>query len=156
MPLHVSSTCANHQEIKIALHSLWYHHTYRCIYWLTQVCLVLQKTGNVQLGNTETCSCNHCFCGKSISIIRSECLYTCLSYRACEAHGQSGHSLWYHHTYSCDDTRGCVIQFWSPDDEYICSKHVEAWNKLIVKQKFCALNWLITEINILRCTVSKT
>jgi len=26
----------------------------------------------------------------------------------------------------------------------------------IVKQKFCASSWLITEINILRCTVSKT
>ena len=36
-------------------------------------------------------------------------------------------------------------------------KHVEEWNKLIVKQKFCASIWLITEINILRCsTVSKT
>jgi len=22
-----SSTCAHHQEVKIALHSLWYHHT---------------------------------------------------------------------------------------------------------------------------------
>jgi len=30
MPLHVSSTCAHHQEVKIALHSLWYHHTYSC------------------------------------------------------------------------------------------------------------------------------
>ena len=30
MPLHVSSTCAHHQEVKIALHSLWYHHIYRC------------------------------------------------------------------------------------------------------------------------------
>jgi len=30
MPLHVSSTCAYHQEDKIALNSLWYHHTYRC------------------------------------------------------------------------------------------------------------------------------
>ena len=29
MPLHVSSTCAHHQEVKIALHSLWYHHTCR-------------------------------------------------------------------------------------------------------------------------------
>ena len=29
MPLHVSSTCAHHQEVKIALHSLWYRHTYR-------------------------------------------------------------------------------------------------------------------------------
>ena len=27
MPLHVSSTCAHHQEVKIALPSLWYHHT---------------------------------------------------------------------------------------------------------------------------------
>ena len=85
MPLHVSNTCAHHQEVKIALHSLWYHHTYRS-----------------------------------------------------------------------DDTRGCVMQFWPPDDEHMCSKHVEAWNKLIVKQKFCASSLLITEINILRCTVSKT
>ena len=40
--------------------------------------------------------------------------------------------------------------------QHMCSKHVEAWNKLIVKQKFCASSRLITEINILRCTVSKT
>jgi len=75
MPLHVSSTFAHHQEVKIALHSLWYHHTYRC-----------------------------------------------------------------------DDTRDCVMQFWPPDDEHMCSKHVEAWNKLIVKQKFCASSWLNTDI----------
>ena len=30
MPLHISSTCAHHQEFKIALHSLWNHHTFRC------------------------------------------------------------------------------------------------------------------------------
>ena len=30
MPLHVSSTCAHRQEVKIVLYSLWYHHTYRC------------------------------------------------------------------------------------------------------------------------------
>jgi len=30
--------------------------------------------------------------------------------------------------------------------EHMCSKLVESWNKLIVKQKFCASNWLITEI----------
>jgi len=38
-------------------------------------------------------------------------------------------------TYRYDDTRGCVMQFWPPDDEHMCSIHVEAWNKLIVKQK---------------------
>jgi len=59
-------------------------------------------------------------------------------------------------TYRCDDTRGCVKQFWPPDDEHMCSKHVEAWNNLIVQQNFFASSWLITEINILRCTVSKT
>jgi len=32
-------------------------------------------------------------------------------------------------TYRCDDTTGCVMQFWPPDDEHMCSKHVEAWNK---------------------------
>jgi len=79
------------------------------------------------------------------------------------------YSMWYHHTYRwpshaqvergllsqpmhvtatyrCDDTRGCIIQFWPPDDEHICSNHVEAWNKLIAKQIFCASSWLITEI----------
>ena len=29
MPLHFSSIHAHHQEVKIALHSLWYHHNYR-------------------------------------------------------------------------------------------------------------------------------
>jgi len=84
MPLHVSSTRAHHQEVKIILHSLWYHHTY----------------------------------------------------------------TW--------PSRARVMQFWPPDDEHMWSKHVEARNKLIVKQKFCASSWLNTEINILRCTVSKT
>ena len=48
--------------------------------------------------------------------------------------------LWYHHTYKwpfraqpvlsqpvhgtatyrCDDTRGCIVQFWPPDDEHVC------------------------------------
>jgi len=27
MPLHVLSKCSHHQEVKIALHSLWYHQT---------------------------------------------------------------------------------------------------------------------------------
>ena len=26
------------------------------------------------------------------------------------------------------------MQFWPPDDEHMCSKNVEAWNKLIVEQ----------------------
>jgi hypothetical protein len=29
-------------------------------------------------------------------------------------------------TYRCDDTRGCVMQVLSHDDEHMCSKYVEA------------------------------
>ena len=73
------------------------------------------------------------------------------------------YSLWYHHTYrwpshaqsvhrmatyTCDDTRDCIIQFCPLDDEHMCPKHVEAWNKLIIK--FSASSWLI-----LRCKVVK-
>jgi len=65
------------------------------------------------------------------------------------------HSLWYHHTYRSDDTRGCVMQFWPPDDKHMCSKHVETWNKTLWN-KFYTSIWLNTEINKLRCTVSKT
>ena len=31
MPLHVSSTCAHHQEVKLALHSLWCDDTRGCV-----------------------------------------------------------------------------------------------------------------------------
>jgi len=102
MPLHVSSTCAHHQE--------------NCI--------------------TQPLVSSHLYVGVSCTVL-----------------SQPMHETT---TYKCDDTRCCVMQFWLPDDEHICSKHVAAWNKLIVKQKFCASSWLITEINILRCTVSET
>ena len=29
------------------------------------------------------------------------------------------HHVLTHHTYRCIDTRGCIIQFWTPDDEYM-------------------------------------
>ena len=44
-------------------------------------------------------------------------------------------------TYRCDDIRDCIIQFCPPDDEHMCSKHVGAWNKLIIK--FSASRWWI-------------
>ena len=79
------------------------------------------------------------------------CLYM---FRALRAYRQEVkivlYSLWYHYTYRwsscaptyrCDDTRDCIIQFCPPDDEHMCSKHVQAWNKLIIK--FSASSWLI-------------
>ena len=44
MPVHVSRTCAHHQEVKIALHGLWYHHAYR---WPSRV--QVQKSADIIL-----------------------------------------------------------------------------------------------------------
>ena len=79
------------------------------------------------------------------------------------------YSLWYHHTYRwpssaqvetvlsqpvhrtatyrCDDTRDCIIQFCPPDNEHMCSKHVEAWNKLIIKFSVSSWSILINKYN---------
>ena len=66
------------------------------------------------------------------------------------------YSLWYRNTYKWpsgaqsvhrtatyrwDDTRDCIVQFCPPDDDHMFSKHVEAWNKRIIK--FSASSWLI-------------
>ena len=63
------------------------------------------------------------------------------------------YSLWYHHTYrwpsrARDGHLQSVMipetvkyKFCPPDDEHMCSKHVEVWNKLIIK--FSATSWLI-------------
>ena len=121
--------CSHHQEVKIALHNLWYHHTYRCDD--TRGCVMRFWPPD----DEHMCS-KHVEAWNKLIVLSQP------------VHGTA--------TYRCDDTRGCVMQFWPPDDEHMCSKHVETWNKLTVKQKFCASSWLITEINILRCTVSKT
>ena len=88
-----------HQEVKIALHSLSYHHTYR---WLQEI------------------------------IRRSKLHYTA-SGIITPIGGRTA-------TYRCDDTRGCVMQFWPPDDEHMCSKHVEAWNKTYCETNFFCIN----------------
>ena len=31
---------------------------------------------------------------------------------------------------------GCIMQFWPPDDEHMCSKHVVAWNKTYCETNF--------------------
>ena len=48
-----------------------------------------------------------------------------------EMHGQQNIKI-------CDPKQAKHV---SPDDEHMCSKHVEAWNKLIIK--FSASSWLI-------------
>ena len=90
MSLHVSSTRANHKEVKIALNSMWCHHTYR---WPSRARdTIISPTGGLLVHKTAT--------------------------------------------YRCDDIRGYVMQFWPPDDEHMCSKHVEAWNKTYFETNF--------------------
>jgi len=66
MPLHVSSTYAHHQEVKIALHSLWYHHTYRCddtrgcVTWCTKILFI--KLVNYWDKHALCCYCNSQIC----------------------------------------------------------------------------------------------
>jgi len=123
VPLHVSSTCVHHQQVSIALHSLWYHHTRHLPLCIPIHCSTLPwKRRAVDRYAYQS---RAKFCGQGANV-------------------------------ECNDTRDCVMQFWPADDEHMCSKHVEAWNKLNEKQKFCASSWLITEINILRYTFSKT
>jgi len=43
----------------------------------------------------------------------------------------------YHQEVKITLHRGCIMQFWPPDDEHICSKHVEAWNKTYCETIFC-------------------
>ena len=85
------------------------------------------------------------WCGCIYGVLIGVCV--CLCVCVCVLHCVGRH-VYQTATNRRDDTRGCVIQFWPPDDEHMCSKHVEAWNKLIAKQKFCASSWLITEIKI--------
>ena len=49
MPLHVSNPCAHHQEVKIALHRLWYHYTYRWPYGalVYVLCIYLRRNSNL-------------------------------------------------------------------------------------------------------------
>ena len=42
------------------------------------------------------------------------------------SHSAGGRPVHRTATYRCDDTRGCIVQFWPPDDEHVCSKHAEA------------------------------
>ena len=95
MPLHVSSTCAHLQEVKIALHSLWYHHTYLTKF-MHKICFTISFI-----------SCLYMFRAHVLIIRRSK-----LHYTASGIITPIGGRLVHQTTaYRCDDTRGCIIQF---------------------------------------------
>jgi len=105
MHLHVSSTCAQHQEVKIALHSLWYHHTYRWPSRARDVLLTVHVSIFISVFNQLDAQ----------NLFRNKYYFMHLhDSSACAYHQEvkiALHTLWYHHTYRCDDTRGCVMQF---------------------------------------------
>jgi len=90
MPLHVSSTCAHHQEVKITLHRLWYHHTFRC-------------------DDTRGCVMQNNKCNAK-QLVYFMPLHVSSTYAHHQEVKITLHSLWYHHTFRCDDTRSCVMQ----------------------------------------------
>ena len=117
VPLHVSSTCGHHQEVKIVLHSLWYHHTETsewskfCFKISFISCLYMFRARvhhqEVKIA-LHSLWYHHTYRWPSHYFMPLHVSSTC-------AHHQEArialHSLWYHHTYRCDDTRGCVMQF---------------------------------------------
>ena len=60
-------------------------------------------------------------------------------------------STCFEHMCSSSGGQNCITQPLVSSHLQVCSKHVEARNKLIVKQKFCASSCLIMEINCSTC-----
>jgi hypothetical protein len=62
------------------------------------------------------------------------------------------HCLWYHQTETSEWSKitktqfykyeQIVVNFWTPIMSTWCSKHVEAWNKLTVKQKILCIKFV--------------
>ena len=157
MPLHVSNTCAHHQEVKIALRSIWYHHTYRfddtrgCVmqFWPPDdehMCSKHVEAWNKLIVKQKCCASSWLITYINTQLSALLQFLFLLNFRYILDHSLV--PVWWY------QRLGNAIL--TSDDEHMCSKHVETWNKLTVKQKFCATSWLITEINSPRCTVNKT
>ena len=58
-----------------------------------------------------------------------------------------------HHTYRCDDTRGCIVQFRPPHDEHIVLETCRGMKQ--THYEIQCIKLVNIKINILRCTVSK-
>jgi len=87
--------CARHQEVKIVLYNLWYHHTYRC----DDVYLMPLHVSSTMCSSSGG---QNCIIQPLVSgMIFISCLYM---FRApCDHHQKVKillYNLWYHHTYS--------------------------------------------------------
>ena len=91
-----------------------------CMTYTIAVCIVkkwwwTEELSEIFISVINQLDAQNLFYNKFIS-----CLYM---FRALSVHRQEVkivfYSLWYHHTYRCDDTGGCIILFWPPDDEHM-------------------------------------
>ena len=92
MPLHVSSTCAYRQEVKIVLYSLWYHHT-ETSEW--------SKITKIQFYKYEHIVVKFMCEFYYYVLILKELYFSNFSYLI----------ILDHSFFQCDDTRGCIVQF---------------------------------------------
>ena len=96
--------CAHHQEVKIVLYSLWYHHTYRCD----------DTRGCISLFHASTCFEHHV-----LIIRRSKLHYTASGIITPTGDRLLPQPVHETATYRCDDTSRCIIQFRPPDNEHM-------------------------------------
>jgi len=115
MPLHVSSTCAHHQVCWPCCISVYLSQYLTNL--MHKICFTISFI-----------SCLYMF-RAHVLIIRRSKLHHTVSGIITPIGGPSRAQVERRATYRCDNTRDCVMQFWPPDDEHMCSKHVEAWNK---------------------------
>ena len=140
------------RRAKIVLYSLWSHHTYR-VWWyqrlyniqllldfdvlltvhLSIFILVINQLDALNLFYSKFISSLYMFRGHVLIIRRSKLYYTASGIITLIGGPPVSQPVHGTATYRCDDTRSCIIQFSPPDDEHMCSKHEEAWNKLIIK-----------------------
>ena len=102
MPLHISSTCVHHQQVKIALHNLWYYHTYR-------------RPSGAQVERGKQAKQVNQYKNTKIKLYKSNaaiwCNKTCRIKQLIPTYAVLSQPVHKTATYRCDDTRGCVMQF---------------------------------------------
>jgi len=138
--------CAHHQEVKVILYSIWYHHTCR---WPSGAQVERRVLSQPVHRSREESSLSLCT-GREKSPL-SACTQVerrVLSQPVHRSREESSLSLYTGREKSplstcapdghlqCDDTRCCIIQFSPPDEEYIVLETCKAYDKLTIKQDF--------------------
>ena len=102
--------CAHHQEVKIALHSLWYHHT-ETSEWSKITKTQFYKCEQIIVKfMCEFFGCDYCVLLTINMLCHVEVMFIQLLKLLRKV------LFLFAFMFQCDDTRGCVMQFYPPDD----------------------------------------